>query len=159
MPSRLQLISHSFWAESSSEAALEHLAAAQSLGTREDREWPLHNELGMKTVNLQLHSVQPFVSQQVVILSGMKSCITSRWLPEVPAALAVQLWLHSTVDGGLRSLHCCLGENPEDLHGHLDALVLVPPQVGLHHPRVQGEDAHPRTCNTYPVKHTVYLSQ
>lgn len=158
MPSKLQLISHSFWAESSSEAALEHLAGAQSLSTHEDREWPLHTVLGIKMVNLQLHSLQPFVSQQVVILSGIKSCITSRCLPEVPSALAIQLWLHSTVDGGLRSLHCCLGENPKDLHCHLDALVLVPPQVRLHHPRVQGEDAHPCACNTPSQTYRVLMS-
>lgn len=51
------------------------------------------------------------------------------FVPEVTPTLAVQVWLHSTVDGGLRPLHSRLGENPEDLHRHLDALVLVPPQV------------------------------
>lgn len=76
-------------------------------------------------------------------------------VPEIASTLAVQAWLHSTVDGGLCSLHCCLGENPEDLHCHLDTLVLVPPQVRLHHPRVQREHAHPCTCSTYTCTYTV----
>lgn len=70
-------------------------------------------------------------------------------VPEVAAALALQVWLHGAVDGGLGSFHCCLGEELEDLHRHLDALVLVPPQVRLHHPRVQREHAHPGACKTH----------
>lgn len=125
MPSMLQLISHSFWAKSSSEAALEHLAGAQSLPGIEKR---------------LSYNIKAFVWP---IFGLLVLCV-----PEVPPALAVQAWLHSAVDGGLCSLQCCLGKNPEDLHCHLDALVLMSPQVRLHHPRVQREHTHPRTCNT-----------
>lgn len=76
-------------------------------------------------------------------------------IPEVASTLALQTWLHSTVNGCLCSLHCCLGENPENLHRHLNTLVLVPPQVRLHHPRVQREHAHPCACNICTDTHTV----
>lgn len=67
-------------------------------------------------------------------------------VPEVASTLVLQVRLHGAVDGRLGSFHCGLGENLEDLHCHLDALVLVPPQVRLHHPRVQREHAHPAAC-------------
>lgn len=68
-------------------------------------------------------------------------------VPEVPSTLALQVRLHSAVDGGLCSFYCGLGENSEDLHSHLDALVLVPPQIRLHHPGVKGKYTHTRTCD------------
>lgn len=72
-------------------------------------------------------------------------------VPEVASALALQTWLYSAVDGGLCPLHCCFGEDPEDLHCHLDTLVLMPPQVRLHHSRVKREHTHPCACNNILV--------
>lgn len=68
-------------------------------------------------------------------------------VPEVPSTLALQMRLHSAVDGGLCSFYRGLGENSKDLHGYLDALVLVPPQIRLHHPRVKRKYTHARTCD------------
>lgn len=68
-------------------------------------------------------------------------------VPEVPSTLALQMRLHSAVDSGLCSFYCSLCENSKDLHGHLDALVLVPPQIRLHHPRVKRKYTHARTCD------------
>lgn len=69
------------------------------------------------------------------------------FVPEVSSTLAFQAWLHSTVDGSLCPLHRCLCENSENLYCHLDTLVLMPPQIGLYHPRVQREHAYACTCN------------
>lgn len=80
-------------------------------------------------------------------------------VPEVASTLTFQAWLHSTVDGSLSSLHCCLCENPENLHCHLDTLVLVPPQIRLHHPRVQREHAYPCACNMSTNTYTVTYIQ
>lgn len=70
----LQLTSHSFWAKSSSEAILEHLAGAQSLSIHVEKEQPLTHcvvhvnkcSKGMKIVTPRLHTVHPFVREQVV---------------------------------------------------------------------------------------------
>lgn len=68
-------------------------------------------------------------------------------VPEVPSAVALQVRLHSAVDGGLCSFYCGLDENSKDLHGHLDALVLMPPQFRLHHPGVKREYTHTCACD------------
>lgn len=163
IPSMLQLISHSFWARSSLEAALEHVAGAQSLKTH------VRENYHYKTVYFIFSKCSttnkshwppgnnfPFLNRRYLSAWGL--CSKSPFVtilevklllvPEVPSTLALQVRLHSTVDGGLCSFYCGLGENSEDLHGHLDALVLVPPQIRLHHARVKRKHAHTRTCNT-----------
>lgn len=178
MPSMLQLISHTISARSSSEAVLEHLVGAQSLSAHTgDRLLPLHAVLYFNECVMRLNKVHTNV-QRILIKSagsgfyqrgaGTRNALAQSviraellFVPEVAPTLAVQVWLHSTVDGGLRPLHCRLGENAEDLHCHLDDLVLVPPQVRLHHPRVQREHAHPCACKTLTstctVKHLLHL--
>lgn len=126
-------------------------APCRSAVTVRDRERPLHTwvlhlcECCIRIKNPQLHKSALW---KLLYITNCRLAEILR-VPEVPSALAVQAWLHGTVDGGLCSLQCCLGENPEDLHCHLDTLVLVSPQVRLHHPRVQGEHTHPCTCNMY----------
>lgn len=90
------------------------------------------------------HLPQPL--GQVIISRGPWAACR-RTVAEIASALALQAWFHSTKDGGLGSLHCCLSKNPEDLHCYLYALVLVPPQVRLDHPRVQRKDTDTSSCS------------
>lgn len=158
MPSMSQLTSHSLWAKSSLAAVLEQRAGAQSLNTNRVRNWSLDPARFFWAIVKSCTFCKVLLSYMCSIL-----LINSYWagwqkLPEIVSTLALQALFHSTKDGGLCSLHCCLGKNPEDLHCYLYALMLVSPQIRLDHSRVQRKDTDASSCSMNKGQVYIYCS-